>query len=208
MDGAAEDIGEQQHEHDRLDGGEEERLGDARVGEQVALGHGDGVGHRPPGAADPRGSARCGQGRGSRPPWSRGPPAHRHRPGRPVRALPPAAPPPAPVAIGRRRRRSSSSVRCPVSARKTSSRLGSRKAKVMGTEAVAVEEAETLHGRTRARRPRSARPSLPLTVGHVRADRRTAAPRCAAASLDVGEAHVEHRGTEVGLHLAQPSPRR
>ena len=44
VDGPAEHVAEQQHEHDRLHAREEDRLRDARVVDEVALGHGDGVG--------------------------------------------------------------------------------------------------------------------------------------------------------------------
>ena len=65
-DGATEDVAEQQDEHDRLDGREEQGLGDAGDGEQVALGDGPGVRDGPPGpgrrcrpnGAPPTGSAR------------------------------------------------------------------------------------------------------------------------------------------------------
>ena len=59
-DGAAEHVAEQQDEHDGLQRREEQCLGDARDGEQVAPGDGDGVGHRPAQAV-PRGGG-CGNG--------------------------------------------------------------------------------------------------------------------------------------------------
>ena len=47
LDGAAEDVAEQQHEHDRLHRREEQRLGDAGDGQQVAPGQGQGVRDEP-----------------------------------------------------------------------------------------------------------------------------------------------------------------
>src|SRR5712691_8279010 len=44
VDGAAEDVAEQQHEHDRLDGGEDQQLGGAGDVGQVATGDDQGVG--------------------------------------------------------------------------------------------------------------------------------------------------------------------
>ena len=47
MDGSAEHVYEQQHEHDGLHRGEKERLRDPGVGNQVPFGHGQRVGHGP-----------------------------------------------------------------------------------------------------------------------------------------------------------------
>ena len=47
LDGAAEHVGEQQHEHDRLDGREQQQGRDADVAVEVAPGHGGGVGEGP-----------------------------------------------------------------------------------------------------------------------------------------------------------------
>ena len=167
-DGAAEDVAEQQHEHDRLHAREEHRLRDTRVADEVALGHRQRVAtaqrSRPPGmGAAARRRARewdCGR---------------RHESRLLLRRFGPC---PSELMAASASWASSSSVRWPVMARNTSSRLGSRSASVVGTMPCCLENPERLDDDPRAvvhvdfhraavhdRRLVVHRPSVPLRRG-------------------------------------------
>src|SRR3984957_2940074 len=129
VDGPAEHVAEQQHEHDGLHGGEEQGLGDPGVAEDVPLGDGQRVRDGP---ADPAADAvrvgSTGNGRGN----DGG--GHESSPVANGAALAASLVQSCPSASGPSAWDSvSSSVRRPVRAKNTSSRLGSRKVNVVGT---------------------------------------------------------------------------